>query len=181
MKSKNKKAEITYDQIFGIILAGVGVILMFWFLGYLLFSVFNSHDQVRESYFKLLNEQLERADDDLIGEFEILQNKKVEGDPSPVLVYFYNQRRVSTYSVDKEYENYICICDASIETVDEICTKEYCKSLKYPAELTGLEGCLNSGDKCNNIFNNNRNWAIPSGIKLEITKQNEEYYFNLVG
>ena len=162
----NKKAsDLTVKEWIELIIAIIGILLIFfWFFG-IFRSGINKDAESAESYFETLKEEIKKADEGKTGEFLIWENDNV------YLVYFDKDVVVTDDNYDylafftiNSYENYICMCYfKDKEKEKDVC--ENCMSLKYPVRYIGKE----------------KTWVIKKDEKVLINKTGSEYVFSREG
>ncbi len=161
---RNKKGELTTNEILEIVLAAAGIVILFILLYNLISPIFNKEEKTSESYFDSFIEAVGMADKGGTGTFSMWQSE--EG-VEYYLIYFkdsisYNDNGREFFSMSRN-EDHICLCYSKKENV---CN--FCENLKYPVKLGETEDFTQ--------------FSLKQGDKVDIIKlKNENFYrFNLV-
>jgi len=152
----SKKAEMTWEEILGIILGAGAVLLMAYLLFQLLAPGFDMKVETSEAYFDSFVEEIEVAESGGVGSFLMWKSEKKV---SYYIVYFGEEFKVKgrerEFSFFANNENAVCLC--YVEGGESKCVS--CVNLYRPIVWVG-------GDK---------NWVVGFGEKVEIKLEGGSY------
>jgi len=184
-----KKGEMTIGNITGLIIAIAVVVVLFILLAKLFVPFFDRGDEIAESYFETLKDEIKVADNNGVGEFFMWY--LVDTDKEAYLVYFGDTQNVKLvkyigpheklldeqalpegYSLDRKRkfdfhslgknDNRICICVAErVDNVEYDISCRYCEDLDHPVEFS------DNGDF----------WYDTGGKLIKIKKDGNRYVF----
>lgn len=113
----NRRGELS-EEVFGLVIAIVGVIIIF----FVMLAFYNSYDEVRDaskSYFGALEVAIGIADEGGAGEFYLVDLVKSEGDRVNFYLVYFGNRTIVEYEEDFEGINFtreeigdnaLCVC-----------------------------------------------------------------------
>jgi hypothetical protein len=119
---KTKQGELTTKEIIEFVLGGAVIVLLVILLIALISPYWDKNEQTAKSYFKTLQDEIKKADEGGVGDFNIWQNQKDAwfyvvyfGDKviwRKEISYFYGEKKVNALFsfVNSFGENALCIC-----------------------------------------------------------------------
>lgn len=163
MRIVNKRAEMTWDEILGLILGIAAVAVLLSFGGKVYFNQRAENYVTSEgtaAYFSELVEEFGKANNGKVGEFTLWQTVEEKGEKDWFVIYFsdkylysFGDRTFSTYGS----ENTICVC--YWDGFDGSCDEDNCENLAYPIKYKDSYG----------------RWAIGVGSTITIEKVDNEF------
>jgi hypothetical protein len=147
-----KRAEMSWGEILGLILAVVVVSGLAWLLFRLLMPSFDVNDETARSYFDSFLEGVDVADSGGDGAFLMWQP---EENVNFYVVYFGDRKVVESdveFFLLRNNENAVCLC--YVEGGESFC--KYCKNLRSPVIYDGSDA--------------SETWTISAQERVKITK-----------
>lgn len=155
-KIKNKRGELTTEEILKLILAAAGIFLLVFLMYKLISPNFNKNDETAKSYLDTLKKEIAKADAGQVGEFNMWQANGHVG-----IVYFGNKSYFTDSAGHKFFhsssQNTICACVVGTATCKE------CINLNH--NLNRKNETLEAPP-----------WVLLTGQKFFIVKQWDEYW-----
>ncbi|MCK4997338.1 hypothetical protein KAS08_03460 [Candidatus Pacearchaeota archaeon] len=162
-----KKGSLETNEMIGLIIGvAVFIILIMVFKGAIFSSLGSGNvEESSDAYFKTFEKEVAKANEGNIGEFIMWQRMDDKGERDVFLIYFgdkYTFNIGDRRFVSMNNKNSICVCFWDGE--EDACKKENCASFDRPVNYDGDYG----------------QWAISTGDKIHIIREEEEYKISKV-